>query len=279
MFGYNRLKRRYRRFRYNNLARHPHFFVVLDMLKMPVQIGLIVLPLWLIVGFYDKHFSYEAKSRELAQQLNQDSTMRGTDNDLQVETVAIEREPAPSLAPEPQTTADAANQDNVIPADPVVNADPVLPPAASSAALETSPLDDETADTKVAEVEDIVGRLAGPGVLPVSASPADTSVAEVEIRDGNWLAKQDDNSFVIQLESSTNVEAIKETTQKVDNPQEFAIYPFKLSAQGEKVYGLSYGVYSSLAEAQAEIENIPPELRKFGTWIRKVGPLKASLIP
>ena len=259
MLGLTRLRRRFRRFRYNNQARFPRLFVIFDMAKLPLQIMLVALPLWIAVGFYDDHFSYQAnndrlkKSRSMVVEKPPTSII-----DESVVTVTIDRQAGEALSSMIDPVAEVIN----------------------SPAKETIPKDASTLNNsaqlpgkpdKVAELDDVVTRIAGP------SSIHNEKLNTTSLRDASWLVAQSNASFVIQFESSRNVELMRQQARKLSTSEELALYPYKFSQDGDLVYGLSYGLYDSLSEARAANASLPEEMRRFGSWIRQVGLLKKQM--
>ncbi len=378
MFGIRRLKRRYRRFRYNNQARFPRLFVVYDMIKLPLQILLVALPLWVVVGLYNEHFSFEAQTQQSRLLSANDSSVesgvaRNTnpeDSPLAGMAVPIVRnQPALQIGSEAELSADQQAILNVqdtgeefdlsppkridaIASNPQVLAenkllkdamavlgentgdeakaiaevttggatlpagsngtlagttDPVGNSAASGPELirndhnvlvktvpvsvirelpdnakppVTEPLFQSDKQTKLTAV---MAQLSGPVDIHRDDNMVESVVIEpvadrpVSVRGRDWLAAQDDRSYVIQLESSANSGIMEEKALELSVADDLAIYPFVVSRQGEVIYGLSYGLYETLGQARKASAELPDELVRFGTWIRRVGTLKQQM--
>lgn len=288
MLGFSRLRRRYRRFRYNNQARFPRLFVILDMAKLPLQILLVALPLWLAVGFYDDHFSYRAKNElrnaaipvvdTLPNMADPSITVANTtdpkiaDNENASDTVpedgviAINRN-----AGEAQSVDRGSATDSLI----VVKREPAPQNVLLSDIETVGDVQSAELTDKATELNSVVERISGPAQIHIDRLTKEAG--PLVLRDAGWLKDQSDTSFVIQVESSANVERMRQQIKKLRSPEQLAIYPYKVSVDGDVVYGLSYGLYETLTDAKNANATMPAEMRRFGSWIRQVGPLKRQI--
>ncbi len=270
MLGFNRLRRRYKRFRYNNQARFPRLFVILEMAEFPLQLLAVALPLWLVVSFYDDHFSYRAKNAQRAPVSAVDTTPRQTAEPIEVDNslVAIDRG-----AEQPVEEALTESADTLV----AVKSPSVTPVVVPGNETETQPLAEPD---KLAELSSVVERISGPAQIHIdrlTSKPEPIERSGPVLRDAGWLKDQAESSFVIQLESSVNVDRMRQQINRLSTAEQLAIYPYKVSVNGDVVYGLSYGLYDTLSQAKQANSEMPAELRRFGSWIRQVGPLKQQI--
>lgn len=312
MFGFKRLKRRYRRFRYNNQARYPRLFVILNMLKLPFQLLLVAVPLWIVVAAYNDHFSYEAQQQHGGMVSGFDLGIVPEDESSTVAVVAIDRT-APVLIEGVGEQADAnaelmqvepmlkrealVTESNTLSVDSLPmpslaastasgpelldNGDNVIVKSVPYSPIEELP-DDGRVVTQVlrpesakdAEVVALVEQLSGPAQIHRESSALGV---QPRVRSAEWLVEQDDSSFVIQLESSANHVIMQQQARKLSTAGDLAIYPFVVSNNGEVIYGMSYGLYSTLEQAKKASTELPGDLVRFGTWIRQVGTLKRQM--
>ena len=265
MFGVNRLRRRYRRFRYHNQARFPRLFVIFEMVEFPLQLLAVALPFWLVVSFYDNHYSYRAKNVQRSPVLTVDTTPRQTaePTDDNHTAVAINRSMAQPAK------AQTGNTDSLVAFErPAVT--PVVIPA-------TQPLAEPD---KLAELSSVVARLSGPTQIHltrVTGKPEPIERSRPVLLDAGWLKDQPESSFVIQVASSVNVDRLRQQADKFSTVEPPVIYPYKVSVNGDVIFGLSYGLYETLTQAKQANSEMPTDLQRFGSWIRQVGPLKQQI--
>ncbi|MEM7258643.1 MAG: SPOR domain-containing protein [Pseudomonadota bacterium] len=347
-----RLERRFKRWRYSARLSYPRLFVVFAMCKLPMQLALVAVPLWLLVGVYNKHFSYEAHSNRIRSlqvnnevanpsidsgnivvidrslpvntTANNDADSFSSDNALSAVdqkkitatatepgdtsmALALESRPATepaltqvlstpdgppgeSLAVENSSTAltsaekvgdDSFSQTGgsapeLLPADANVKVTTV--PFAAIEELPDSGViaqDLLSAPDKRTRLSAVMEQLSGPTLIqqgqPEPALPADT------VKGADWLAGQNDASYVIQVESSANQRVMQRKAQNLSVAGDLAIYPFVVSREGEVIYGMSYGLYDTLDDARQASNDLPTELLRYGAWIRQVGTLKRQI--
>lgn len=318
MFGLRRLKRRYGRFRYNNQARYPGLLVLLDMLKLPLQLLAVALPLWIAVGIYNAQFSYQAQSEKSASAADASSSVpidriasaavAELDSSTDVLVIGRQVDMGEKAAADSKTTDSAVLAGN---ASEETSSEPSgLRQFAESLVTSLNPtgaseLSDDIASMKVksttntdaekfpddrdqsvlsspdkaTEVASVVRQLSGPAQIHAdsTSNTNESASAGVTIHGADWLAEQLETSFVIQLESSSNVDLMKVRARSLEAAETLAIYPTTLSADGEVTYGLSYGLYPTLADARQANDALPEDLKRFGTWIRQVNALKRQI--
>lgn len=87
-----------------------------------------------------------------------------------------------------------------------------------------------------------------------------------------WLDKQDQKLYTVQLASSGNEELIKKYYLENNIQNEGGYYHYV--REGEDRYALVYGVYDSVAEANVAISQFPENLRKWTPWVRNIRTLQ-----
>jgi septal ring-binding cell division protein DamX len=87
-----------------------------------------------------------------------------------------------------------------------------------------------------------------------------------------WLEQQDKDLYTVQLASSRSEALIKKYYNENDIKSEGGYYHYV--RDGVDRYALVFGVYKSIAAANAAIENFPPKLRSKKPWVRKIQSLQ-----
>ena len=83
-----------------------------------------------------------------------------------------------------------------------------------------------------------------------------------------WVAEQNPNYYTLQLARSKNQQLIQKYYDQNDLYGKAGFYAS--IRQGEQWYALVYGAYPTVADAKASIASLPPDLRKWSPWVRKV---------
>lgn len=87
-----------------------------------------------------------------------------------------------------------------------------------------------------------------------------------------WLDKQETGLYTVQLASSRSEALIKKYYLENDIKNEGGYYHY--IRDGEDRYALVFGVYESVAAANAAIANFPEKLRKWTPWVRNIHSLQ-----
>jgi septal ring-binding cell division protein DamX len=83
-----------------------------------------------------------------------------------------------------------------------------------------------------------------------------------------WILAQNPNYYTLQLASSTRKKLIEKYYGQNDLRGKAGYY--KNRRQGEDWYALIYGAYPSVSEANAAIQTLPKDLRKWSPWVRRM---------
>lgn len=92
----------------------------------------------------------------------------------------------------------------------------------------------------------------------------------------DWVRTQNPDFYTLQLASSTNQKLIEKYYLE-NNLQGKAGY-YKNRRQGEDWYALIYGSYATVNEANAASEKLPPEMKKWSPWVRKIKAIHRIMI-
>ena len=82
-----------------------------------------------------------------------------------------------------------------------------------------------------------------------------------------WVEEQNPRHYTLQVASSRNIDKIQGYYAEFGLRGKAGYY--KSIRDGESWYNLVYGSYNSVSEAQAALNNLPQELRKWSPWVRK----------
>ncbi len=268
MVSYARLKHRFKRFRYYNEARHPTLFRVLDFALFPSQVFVLIIAVWAMVSFYQKHYSHEAYIQQYANHsaantaARRDHSSHLDQNNAKVTTAS----------------SDPALQYNNSGAP--LEVAPVAPAQTTNVeALDLQAIDRSAAGNVAALPEDTFAAPARAAVVktPEQATLRKPLMPEVTLHDSSWILNQPRNRFVIQLASSSDDVLLVQYARDTQIPTPAALYPFKRNLDQQLVYGLSTGSYASYDLASKAISSLDAELIKFGTWIRPVSTIQRQL--
>ena len=91
-----------------------------------------------------------------------------------------------------------------------------------------------------------------------------------------WIKAQKPNYYTLQLASSTNKKLIEKYYYQ--NALQGKAGYYKNRRQGEDWYALVYGAYPSATEANAAIQTLPKDLRKWSPWVRRLKDIQ-RLVP
>lgn len=106
-----------------------------------------------------------------------------------------------------------------------------------------------------------------PAIKPVSNINTLNTIA-LNITPQDWVMTQNPGHYTLQLASSTNAELIKKYFEENGLAQKAGYYMDV--REGENWYALVYGSFSSVKEANDAIANLPPDLKKWSPWVRKL---------
>ena len=93
----------------------------------------------------------------------------------------------------------------------------------------------------------------------------------------NWLLAQPSNYYVAQIASSPNLELLTSLAQNQNLEDPLAIYPFKVNKNGNLVYGLSSGLFTSKSPAMAKVPELAEISEHHGVWVRQISEIGDQL--
>lgn len=105
-------------------------------------------------------------------------------------------------------------------------------------------------------------------VSSIQPGRINTNIPSIVVGPEQWVQSQTPNFYTLQLASSTNVELIKKYF--VENNLDGKGGYYKNKREGEYWYALVYGAYPSVSAANAAVANLPPDLKKWSPWVRKL---------
>ena len=129
-----------------------------------------------------------------------------------------------------------------------------------------------------AEVAD--SRTDGNAVSQVAnvSEPAIAAASDIgSIRDGNWLLRQKNTDFTIQLGSTSNLPFLRSFAERLPDGMPVSVYHYRTRNDGDKEYGLAAGVFASRSEATRAAENLPSGVRRYKPWVRRVGDIQLQI--
>jgi septal ring-binding cell division protein DamX len=83
-----------------------------------------------------------------------------------------------------------------------------------------------------------------------------------------WVKAQKPENYTLQLASSTNKKLIEK--YYLENSLQGKAGYYLNRRDGENWYALVYGSYSSVAQANEAVANLPADLKKWSPWVRKL---------
>ena len=282
-------------------------FTRLKIARLPAQLLLLALPLWMAVAAYNARFSVEAQQPQVGEvdsqaargqaasagaaapvaiDRNKRDVVRTVDaganssRDPLAMTVVRPKQGSVQAESVPvSNTADVGSETvagNTAP-ELLIDGDDVVVQAVSRSVIEPMPNDEQAEPlglSKEAEVGALIERLSGP---VTSATPEAATTSDSAVKGSDWVSAQLDTSFVIQLESSANYAVMQKQALRHADAEPLAIYPFAVSRDGEVIYGMSHGLYDTLAEAKQASAGLSDNLLRFGSWIRQVKDIKQQI--
>lgn len=102
--------------------------------------------------------------------------------------------------------------------------------------------------------------------------PANGVMLSFSIDPEVWLQKQEGNKYTIQIASSRNKKSIEKAYG--DNHLKGKGGYYHYTREGVDRYGLIYGSFKTVADANKAIAQLPKHLRKKTPWVRKIKSLQ-----
>ncbi len=90
--------------------------------------------------------------------------------------------------------------------------------------------------------------------------------AEQRYKDAQWLLRQNPQRFTLQLMTLSSLQRVREFIGRQDTQEEFAVY--SMIRDGQRLYVVTYGVFSGRAAAQATAAGFSGELATLNPWVR-----------
>ena len=310
-----RLKYQLKRFRYVCSWKYPKLYKGLRFAWFPAQVLALCALMAAMVSYYQAHYSFEATARASAAASTTDNSRLLSANNaalknkprLYVAAYAERKQidnsdatPAPIAA---ENTADAPTEStNPTDAAEIVHA--ALPkisnpdkaaetPAKEILSLTTLVEKKEAHESLVAMLlksEELRNqklqknkRIEVPRVrvtgLPGSAAPstANRVDSKLKVHSEQWLQAQPSSHYLVQIASSTDHELLTQFAKNNPLSGPLAIYPSRVSEQGNVQYGLSTGLFASRADAMAELPKLAEASKRHGVWVRKVAAVQEKM--
>lgn len=105
-------------------------------------------------------------------------------------------------------------------------------------------------------------------VIPAAALPR--SNANVVVLEDDWMLAQDGSKYTIQIGSTPNLLFLRRFGLLLPGDQQRAVYHYKNTPDGSPEYGLAWGVYDTVPQAQQVLTLLDEESKRFSPWIRRV---------
>ncbi|KOR30651.1 hypothetical protein TI04_04705 [Achromatium sp. WMS2] len=114
-----------------------------------------------------------------------------------------------------------------------------------------------------------------PGVNSTTHDKTTSNTNTTEVKDNNWVLKQDDSAYTIQLIAATNADGAQRYINQNDiSDQAFYI---EVPRSNGRVYFVMYGTYPTRTEANAAIGKLPLSLRKRKPYPRSFSKIKPEI--
>ena len=106
--------------------------------------------------------------------------------------------------------------------------------------------------------------------------PGPRTKKSLQVGPQEWVVLQKPGYYTLQLASSRN-QALIEKYFNENSLQGRAGY-YRSLREGQEWYALVFGAFSSVAEANAHITDLPIELRKWSPWVRNIKDIHAIML-
>lgn len=185
-------------------------------------------------------------------------------------TAPVEAAPAaatPTAGGEPPESPSMAENE---PADSAMTAVPQAQPESQPqpAAAPAAPEPSSSAEVSPPTETSVPAETATPPPEEVLQSAGPTFSAE-------WLRRQGDNQFTIQLVAGSSRKGLERFAQRQQLPGPVGVVETRLD--GGAWYVVLYGMFSDLSQARDALQALPQELRRDRPWIRPLRDVVASL--
>lgn len=120
----------------------------------------------------------------------------------------------------------------------------------------------------------VVAPKPAPAVKPVAAKPAPVAVAKVGSASTGWYGAQPASQFALQILGTRSEAGAQAFVSK--NGAEYRY--FKKMHQGQPLYVVTYGKFSSRAAAQAAIKSLPASVQAGKPWPRSFASIQQEAV-
>lgn len=157
-----------------------------------------------------------------------------------------------------------------------------------------------------AEIPDVIsaaspsafGRASEPNDVSITVAPADQLASSentlqkiviarskegsgegqiAAIYDQEWILARPAEYFVIQLASSPRLDKLVDFSAELEGSKMISIYPFKVLASDELLYGISVGEFPTLQHAVDAVDGFPKTARRYSPWVRKLSDVQKDI--
>jgi len=127
-------------------------------------------------------------------------------------------------------------------------------------------------ESKDSNLSEEVSDSEKPAPLPRSDFTLPTQIGQTEIKGKDWLRRQNSNAYTLQVLGVHDRLTLKKFIAQ-NNLNEVAM--FKTTYRNKNWYVLVYGIYSTRAQAEAALAQLPASLRKnTQPWARSLGSIQ-----
>ena len=192
---------------------------------------------------------------------------------VKVESNQPGKQSIPSASPPPPTVPVTVVGPTTIPATQATSPEvgPGVPPPAESVGVATSPSTVSKAAPELVQPpkqppsshQETTGPIKA--ALPPSPHPASMSESG-QLHSQDWLLAQRPQDYTLQIMGTPQESALRNTSKGLNLPGVLAY--FHTQRKGQDWYGLVYGVYPSMQQAQQAAQTLPAGIGK--PWIRSI---------
>jgi membrane fusion protein (multidrug efflux system) len=112
---------------------------------------------------------------------------------------------------------------------------------------------------------------------PITLAAASTLIDNSGEHGDNWLLRQNDDHYTVQIGSSADLQFLKRFSRNLPQDRVIITYHYKTNADARAEYGLASGIYGSQAEAQAALRSLPKNSKRYGPWVRRIGTIQREI--
>ncbi|WP_296269554.1 AAA family ATPase [Pseudomonas sp. UBA6323] len=154
------------------------------------------------------------------------------------------------------------------------NFEPPASPEPSTVTLPSTPIPAAPAPAPAKQPEPAAPKPAAPAPAPVpAAKPAPASTAAPAAASGGWYAQQPASRYALQVVGSRSEANIQALVREGGSEYRY----FKKIHQGQPLYVLTYGSFSSRDAAQAAVKTLPAKLQAGKPWPRTLGSIQQEM--